>query len=194
MHVEVEQRGLALVLAGEIGQRTDDGRRAHAAARADHAHHDVCTIVLLRLLGCVEHGLSCGQGIAHRVDVEWLEQIVLNAAAEQVAIEAHVIDLAARDHDSAGLADLGEGIDVVQRIARFGQVDEQHVRARRHRKRLDGIAQTALVDALDRPAQLLRDDAQQIEAMLIAHIGLEGIAAPDRCFKRCVHFTCPLRT
>jgi hypothetical protein len=35
----------------------------------------------------------------------------------QVAVQADVVDLAARDHDRAGLADFRERVDVVQRIA-----------------------------------------------------------------------------
>jgi hypothetical protein len=154
----------------------------------------VGAVVVGLLLGRVEHGLGRRQRVAHSVDVERLEQIVLNAAAEQVAIEAHVIDLATRDHHRAGLTHFGEGIDVVERIAGLGEIDEQHVRARCHRQRLHGVAQAALVHALERPAEFLRNDAQQVEAVLVADIGLEGVTAADDGFKRCVHLTGPLRT
>src|SRR5690606_40337613 len=58
---------------------------------------------------------------------------------------------------SSDLADLGQGVDVVQRIAAFRQVDHQDVRACRDRERLDGVAQAALVALLGLPAHLDED-------------------------------------
>ncbi len=65
---------------------------------------------------------------------------------------------------------------VVERIAAFGQVDHQDVRACRHRKRLDRVAQTALVAFLGGPAELDHDRAQHVEGVLVADIGCKGIA------------------
>ena len=55
--------------------------------------------------------------LAHLLGGEGLEEIVLDPALDEVAIEADVVDLAGRDHDRAGLAYLGQTVDVVQRIA-----------------------------------------------------------------------------
>ena len=53
----------------------------------------------------------------------------MDAAGEQVAIQPDIVDLADRDDHRAGLADLGQRVDVDQRIAAFGQVDHQDVGA-----------------------------------------------------------------
>ena len=75
--------------------------------------------------------LGIGEGVAQLVGREGLQQIILDAAGDEVAIEADVVDLAGGDHHRAGLADLGERVDVVQRIAALREVDEQDARAGR---------------------------------------------------------------
>src|SRR3546814_10517221 len=40
-----------------------------------------------------------------------LEQVVVDAARDQIAVEAHVVDLAHGDHDRARLADFGQRVD-----------------------------------------------------------------------------------
>ena len=59
------------------------------------------------------------EGVAQLVDREGLEQIVVDAAGDEVAIEADIVDLARGDDDRAGLADFGERVDVVERIGAF---------------------------------------------------------------------------
>jgi hypothetical protein len=88
---------------------------------------------------------------------------------------------------------IGERVDVVERVARFGQVDEQHVRAGGDRERLHRVAQPALVDLLRRPAELDRDRAHQLCRGLIADKGGERIAASRAAgVEGCVHFGPPL--
>ena len=69
--------------------------------------------------------LRIGEGVAQLIGREGLQQIILDAAGDEVAIEADVVDLAGGDHHRAGLADFGERVDVVERIAALRQVDEQ---------------------------------------------------------------------
>ncbi len=127
MDVEVEQGGRAAALvAHQPGQRGGDGRGADAAADADHRRHDVG--LLARRLDHPRAGnghLRIGEGVAQLVGGERLQQIVLDAAGDEVAIEADVVDLAGGDHHRARLADFGERVDVVERVARFAEVDEQ---------------------------------------------------------------------
>src|SRR3546814_9420239 len=91
-------------------------------------------------------------------------------------IKADVVHLAGGDHDRSRLAHLGKGVDVVERIAGFAQIDEQDVRARRNRQRLDRIAQAALVDLLRRPAVFDDDRPEHFRRLLAADEGGERFA------------------
>ena len=128
-----------------------------------------------------------GEGVAQLVDRERLQQIVVDAAGDEVAIEADVVDGAGRDHDRARLADFRERVDVVERIGGFGQVDEQDVRAGRDRQRLDRVAETALVDLLRRPAVLDRDRPKHVGGRIVADEGSERIAQTGARLERSVH-------
>ena len=129
--------------------------------------------------------------VAQLVGRERLQQIVLDAAGDEVAIEAHVIDLPGGDHDRAGLADLGESVDVVQRVARFRQIDEQDVRAGGDGQRLDRIAQAAFVDLFGRPAVLDRDRAEHVGCRIVADVGGERVARSGASVEGSVHVNCP---
>ena len=131
------------------------------------------------------------EGVAQLVDRERLQQIIVDAAGDEVAIQAHVVDGARRDHDRPGLADFRKRVDVVERIGGFAEIDEQDVRARRHRQRLDRVAQAALVDLLRRPAVLDRNRPQHVGGRIVADEGGEGIAQPRACLKRSVHHLPP---
>ena len=175
--VEVEQSGRTMRFVAEHpGHRGRDGRRANAATDADDGGHDV------RLVGggfaarAGQQHLRMDEGVADLVGAERFQQIIMNAAGEQVAVEVHVVDGAGRDDDRSRLANLGERVDVVERIGRFRQVHEQDVRARRDRQGLDRVAQPALVDLLRRPAVLDRDRRHQVGRCLVADEGREGVA------------------
>src|SRR3546814_12608901 len=106
-------------------------------------------------------------------------------------MKAYFVDLAGSDDDRAGCENLGQRVDVVDRIARFGHVDEQDVRTCRNRQRLNRVAQAALVALLDRPAHVARGDADQLQRVVVAYKGFEGFTQP-RCFDRSVHWPPPL--
>ena len=116
--------------------------------------------------------LRIGKGIAQLVGRERLQQIVLDAAGDEIAIEAHVVHLAGGDHHRARLADLGERVDVAQRVAGLAEVDEQDARARaRRRASATALAKAALVDLLGRPAMLDGDRAKNIRRCVVADEG-----------------------
>ena len=127
------------------------------------------------------------KAVAQLVDRERLEQIIVDAAGDEVAVEAHVVDLPGGDDDRPRLADFGERVDVVERIGRFRQVDEQDVRAGRDRQRLDRVAQAALVDLLRRPAVLDRDRPKHVGGRIVADESRERIAQTRACLERSVH-------
>ena len=182
VHVEVEQRGRAAVLVAEQpGERGRQRRRARTAARADDRDHHVRAFTRrLDLLGSVEHRLCAGERIAQLVGAERLEQIVLDTAGDEVAVQPDIVDLARGDDDGAGFADFGKRVDVVQRIAAFGQVDEQDLRAGGNRQRLDGVAQAALHDLVGGPTKFDRDRTQRIGGHVVADEGGEGFAQRAR--------------
>ena len=192
MHVEVEQRGLAVGLfADRPGERGRDERRADPAAHADDRHQVMRLVVVhVGMFRRRQHRLRHGQRFADLVERQRFQKIVLNAARQKVAVQADVVHLARRDDHRARLADLGQRVDVVDRVARFGHVDEQDVRARRDRKRLDGVAQPALVALLDRPAHVGRRDADQLQRVVVADKGVEGVTQPC-CFEWSVHLPPP---
>ena len=59
------------------------------------------------------------EGVAQLIDRERLQQIIVDAAGDEVAIQADVVDRARRDHDRARLADFGKRVDVVERVGRL---------------------------------------------------------------------------
>ena len=192
MDVEVEQRGRAArLLAQQPGERGRDGRGADAAADADDGGHDVRLVGLGFAARARQDRLGMREGVAQLVDRERLQQIIVDAAGDEVAIQAHVVDRAGGDHDRARLAHFGERVDVVQRIGRFAEVDEQDVRAGRDRQRLDRVAQPALVDLLRRPAVLDRNRPQHVGGGIVADEGGERIAQTRACLERSVHYLPP---
>src|SRR3954447_26097600 len=92
------------------------------------------------------------EGIAQLIDREWLQQIVVDAAGDEIAIEADVIDGSRGDPDRPRFADFRERVDVVERVGGFAEVDERDVRAGRHGQRLYRFAQPSLVLLLRGPA------------------------------------------
>ena len=126
MHVEIEQRGRHLVIdAEQPGERSRDGGCPYAAARADDRGGDMALGRRAVGLRRSEDHLRMRQRIAQLRGVQRLEQIVVNAARQQIAIEPHVVHLPDGDDHRAGFAHFGQGVDVVQRIAAFRQVDEE---------------------------------------------------------------------
>ena len=132
------------------------------------------------------------KGVAQLVDREWLKQIIVDAARDEVAVQADIIDGAGRDHDRARLAYLRKRVDVVERIGGFAQVDEQDVRAGRNRQRLHRVAKAALVDLLRRPAVLDRNRPQHVGGRIVADKGRERITQTRACLERSVHHLPPL--
>ena len=132
-----------------------------------------------------------GEGIAQLVDRERLEQVIVDPAGDEVAIQADIVDLARGDDDRAGLAHFGQRVDVIERIGQFRQVDEQDVRAGGDRQRLDRVAQPALVDLFGRPAMLDRDRPKHVGGGIVADEGRERIAEARARLEWSVHLTCP---
>ena len=130
--------------------------------------------------------------VAQLVDRERLQQIIVDAAGDEVAIEADVVDRPGRDHDRARLANFCERVDVVQRVGGFAQIHEQDVRACRDRQRLDGVAQPAFVDLLRRPAVLDRDRPKHVGRRVVADERGEGIAQTGAGLERSIHYLPPL--
>ena len=190
MQVEVEQRGHATGVLAELPcERGRHGRCADAAARPDD--HDADMRALDRRfprLGCVQHRLRLQDGIADLIRPHGLEQIVVQAARDQVAIQPDVVDLAHGDHHGAGLADLGQRVDVIEWIARFRKIDQQDVGACGDRQRLDCIAQAALAALFRRPAHVDRHRAHDVERRLVTDKGRELVAIGRHArFPGCVH-------
>jgi uncharacterized sporulation protein YeaH/YhbH (DUF444 family) len=142
------------------------------------------------MLGGRKDRLRIGQRVADLIERQRFQEVILNAARQEIAIEANVVDLARRDDDGAGFADLRQRVDVVDRIARLGHVDEQDIRARRDRQRLHRVAQAALVALLDGPAHVGGGDADQLQRIVVAHKGVERVTQPG-CFERRVHWLPP---
>src|SRR3546814_4986844 len=98
---------------------------------------DVCSSdlpgpVRVRVMGAGgdQRRLRAEECLAQSVRIERLQQIVLDAARHQIAIEANIVDAAGCDHDRARLAHLRQRVDVIDRIAGFRQIDDQHRGAR----------------------------------------------------------------
>ena len=127
------------------------------------------------------------KGVAQLIDRKRLEEIVVNAACDEVTIEADIIDSSGRDHDRPGLADFRERIDVVERIRGLGEIHEKNVRAGRDGQRLDGVPETALVDLLRRPAVLDGNRTKHVGRCIVADEGSEGIAQTGARLERSVH-------
>ena len=51
----------------------------------------------------------------------------MDAARDEITVQADVVDGAGGDDDRARLADFRKGVDVVERIAGLAEVDEQDV-------------------------------------------------------------------
>ena len=105
----------------------------------------------------------------------------MDAAGHQIAVKPDVVDLPHRNNHSAGLADLSQRVDVIERIAALGQINHQDVRACGNRQRLHSIAQAALVALLWLPAHLDDDRAQNFERGFVAQKCGEGIAVTWHC-------------
>ena len=118
----------------------------------------------------VQNGLGMGKGFAKLVSAEWLQEIVLDTARHEVPIQADIVDFTCCDHNGARLANLGERVDVVQRIARFRQVHKQDVGACRDRERLDRITQATFVDLFNRPAHFRANGANGVGGSIVADV------------------------
>ena len=192
MDVEVQEGGCALrLLAEQPGQAGGHGRGADAAADADDGGHDVRLLDLRFAARARQDCLGMREGVTQLVDRERLQQVIVDAAGDEVAVEADIVDLAGRNHHRARFANLGQGVDVVQGVGRFRQVDEQDRRAGGHGQRLDRIAQAALVDLLRRPAMLDRNRAQHVGRRVVTDEGGEGVTQTRTGLKRSVHIICP---
>ena len=127
-------------LAQQPSQRSRDRRRADATADAEDGGHDVRLVDLRFAARTGQDRLRIRERVAQMIDRERHEQIVVDAACDEVAIEADIVYLARCDHDRPRLADFRKRVDVVQRVSRFREVDEQDVRARGDRQGLDRVA------------------------------------------------------
>ena len=67
----------------------------------------------------IEDGLRIGKCIAQLIGAERLQQIVLDAACDEIAEQTDVVDLSCSDNDCARFADFCKRIDVVEGIAAF---------------------------------------------------------------------------
>ena len=122
MDVEIEQRGRAArLLAEQPRERGRDGRSADAAAHADDCRHHVRLVGLGFAARAGQDHLGMREGVAQLVDRERLQQIIVDAAGDEVAVKADVVDGARRDHDRARLANFGQGVDVVERVGGFAR-------------------------------------------------------------------------
>jgi hypothetical protein len=65
--------------------------------------------------------------------VNGFSRIVVDAARDEVAIQADVVDAGPPRSRSSRLADFRERVDVVQRVGRLAEVDEQDVWASGYR-------------------------------------------------------------
>ena len=188
VNVESEEgRRPAGLLTQQPRERSRDGRCADAPADANNCSHHMRLVSLGFTTRSRDDHLGMRERVAQLVDRERLQQIIVDAAGDEVAIEAHVIDGARRDHDRAGLANFRERIDVIERICGFTEIHEQDVRARRHRQRLHGIAKAALVDLFRRPAVLDGDRPKHVGGGVVADEGSERIAQTGACLERSVH-------
>src|SRR3546814_2839438 len=97
MDVEIEQRGRALTaLAEQPGERGRDRRGTDAAARADHRGRAMRPFDRrFDRLGGVEHRLRVRERLPQHVWVERFEQVILDAAGDEIAIrsEEHTSEL-----------------------------------------------------------------------------------------------------
>jgi hypothetical protein len=105
----------------------------------------------------------------------------VDAAGDEIAIKAHVVDLADGDHDRARLAHLGERVDVVQRIAAFRQVDHQHIGAGVIESDCTALRRPPLLHFSDLPAHLDRDRADDVGAAVIAGYRPGTFPGPRPC-------------
>ncbi len=189
--VEIEQRRGEMLVRSEIpAERGRQRRGADTAAGADDRGRDVALDHFdIAAARGAENRLRLIERVAQRRRGKRLEEVVVDSACEQIAVEPHIIDLPDGDHHGARFANLGQRIDIVERVAAFRQIDEQDVGAGTDRERLDRVAQTALVAFLRRPAEFDDHRTQHVERILVADIGGERVAvvAGHAGFPRCIH-------
>ena len=77
-------------------------------------------LVAIRVARTGENHLRLGQGVAKLICVERFQEIILDAARQQIAIQANIIHLTGSDNDRSRLAHFCEAVNVIQRIAAFG--------------------------------------------------------------------------
>ncbi len=178
VHVEIEQRSRSLMLVAEQPcERGCERRSADTTTRPDHSGRNVpLDRFAFTSLRRSEDGQSLVQSIVHLLGRKWLQQVVVDAAGKQIAIQAHVVDLAHGDNHGARLADFCQRVDIVQRIAAFRKVDHEDCRAGADAERLDRIAQAAFVALLRLPAHFDDDGTQNVQRVVIADIGCKRIA------------------
>ena len=127
------------------------------------------------------------ESVAQLIDGERFQQVVVDAAGDEIPIEPDVVDGTGRNHDRAWLADLCKRVDIVERVTQLAEIDEQDVRARRDGKRLHRIAKATLVDLLRRPAMLDCDRPKHVGGCVVADERGERITQTRACLERSVH-------
>ena len=111
LQVEVDERNPAALPVGEVPGRVDrQRRRADAAARPDEGDQgSELSMDQARIAGM---GPAARQRLGQQLRVERLDDIVGNPGMQQITIEADFVAVADRDHRDAGLADIGELVDL----------------------------------------------------------------------------------
>ena len=74
-------------------------------------------------LGRVKDSLRLREGFAQVIGAKGLEEVILQPAGDEVAVETDIVDLTGRDDYGSRLTYFGQAIDVVDRIARLRHVD-----------------------------------------------------------------------
>ena len=124
--VEIHHNGVEHdVACNRPGDIVGDGGGADATLGANHGKRATDRI-----------GIGRGENAGHRADdilaFDRRDQIVGDAATDQVAIELHVVETADDDHLGAGIAAFRQPVEAVEQfLAHAGVLDQHHVRRRR---------------------------------------------------------------
>jgi hypothetical protein len=123
-------RAVGCLCSSENSQAIEVASVEAPAARADHRGGKVG--LGLAGFGAARGGedrLRLGQRIAQTCRRQRLEQVIVDAACQQIAVKPHIVHLADGDHHRARLAHFGQRVDIAQRVAAFGKVHQQDRRA-----------------------------------------------------------------
>ena len=146
LQVEVDERHPAALLIGEIPCEVDrQCSRPHATAHADEGDHR--SEFLVNRTGRASDRPG-GQCLGQKLRIQRLDDVVGNPCPEQIAIEADLVAIADRDHRDAGLADLGQVMDLRYRQVDAADVDDQDVGRPLDAESFDDFCQAT---ARDRP-------------------------------------------